>query len=99
VCSEGVFSHDGHFGALDKIVPLAKAYGAQVLVDEAHSFLLCGPHGRGVAAMQGVFDQIDYFVVTFSKATGGIGGAVIAKRENARYVNWYARCRTDHSAV
>lgn len=93
VCTEGVFSADGDFGALDRIVPLAKSYGAQVLVDEAHSFLLCGPHGRGAAEQQGVLDQVDYLVVTFSKALGGVGGALIARREIARYVNWYARCR------
>ncbi|MBV9330100.1 MAG: aminotransferase class I/II-fold pyridoxal phosphate-dependent enzyme [Alphaproteobacteria bacterium] len=93
VCSEGVFSADGDFGALDKIVPLAKSYGAQVLIDEAHSFLLCGRNGRGVADMLGVLDQVDYLVVTFSKALGGVGGALIAQREAARYVNWFARCR------
>jgi 8-amino-7-oxononanoate synthase len=93
VCTEGVFSADGDFGALDRIVPLAKSFGAQVLVDEAHSFLLCGPNGRGAAEEQGVLDQVDYLVVTFSKALGGLGGAVIARREIARYVNWYARCR------
>jgi 7-keto-8-aminopelargonate synthetase-like enzyme len=93
VCTEGVFSADGDYGALDRIVPLAKSFGAQVLVDEAHSFLLCGKNGRGVAEEQGVLDQVDYFVVTFSKALGGLGGALIAKREIARYVNWYARCR------
>jgi 7-keto-8-aminopelargonate synthetase-like enzyme len=93
VCTEGVFSADGDFGLLDRIVPLAKSYGAQVLVDEAHSFLLCGRRGRGVAEQLGVLDQIDYFVVTFSKALGGIGGALIAQRQIARYVNWYARCR------
>jgi len=93
VCSEGVFSADGDYGALDQIVPLAKSYGAQVLVDEAHSFLLCGPNGRGVAEQQGVLADVDYFVVTFSKALGGVGGALIARRDVARYVNWYARCR------
>ncbi|MEO8552130.1 MAG: pyridoxal phosphate-dependent aminotransferase family protein, partial [Kofleriaceae bacterium] len=93
VCTEGVFSADGDFGKLAEIVPLAKSFGAQVLVDEAHSFLLCGERGRGVAEAQGVLDQIDYFVITFSKALGGIGGALIARRELARYVNWYARCR------
>jgi len=93
VCTEGVFSADGDFGALDRIVPIAKAHGAEVLVDEAHSFLLCGSRGRGVAEERGVLDQIDYFVVTFSKALGGIGGALIASREVARYVNWFARCR------
>jgi glycine C-acetyltransferase len=93
VCTEGVFSADGDFGALDKIVPVAKKFGARVLVDEAHSFLLCGAGGRGVAEAQGVLDQIDYLVVTFSKALGGVGGALIAHRDVARYVNWYARCR------
>lgn len=93
VCTEGVFSADGDFGRLSEIVPLAKSYGARVLVDEAHSFLLYGKHGRGVAEAHGVLDQIDYFVITFSKALGGIGGALIAKQELARYVNWYARCR------
>ncbi|MDB4960395.1 MAG: Glycine C-acetyltransferase [Myxococcales bacterium] len=93
VCTEGVFSADGDYGALDKIVPLAKSYGAQVLVDEAHSFGLCGKQGRGVAEELGVLDQVDYLVVTFSKALGGIGGAVITRHEIARYINWYARCR------
>jgi 7-keto-8-aminopelargonate synthetase-like enzyme len=93
VCTEGVFSVDGDVGALDRIVPVAKAYGAEVLVDEAHSFLLCGAGGRGVAEEQGVLDQIDYLVVTFSKALGGVGGALIARREVSRYVNWFARCR------
>jgi glycine C-acetyltransferase len=93
VCTEGVFSADGDYGALDRVVPLAKSYGAKVLVDEAHSFLLCGPNGRGLAEEYGVLDQVDYLVVTFSKALGGVGGALIARREIARYVNWYARCR------
>src|SRR6202050_4411501 len=93
VCTEGVFSVDGDFGALDRIVPMAKSYGAQVLVDEAHSLLLCGERGCGVAEQQGVLDQVDYLVVTFSKALGGVGGALIAQHEIARYVNWFARCR------
>jgi 7-keto-8-aminopelargonate synthetase-like enzyme len=99
VCTEGVFSADGDFGALDKIVPVAKSHGANVLVDEAHSFLLCGSHGRGVADMMGVLDQVDYLVVTFSKALGGVGGALIARCDVTRYVNWYARCRMFSAAI
>jgi 7-keto-8-aminopelargonate synthetase-like enzyme len=93
VCTEGVFSADGDFGRLGEIVPIAKERGAQVLVDEAHSFLVAGPTGRGVAEQEGVLADVDYLVVTFSKAMGGIGGALIARREVTRYVNWYARCR------
>jgi glycine C-acetyltransferase len=93
VCTEGVFSADGDFGKLDQIVPIAKERGAQVLVDEAHSFLVAGASGKGVVEQCGVLADVDYLVTTFSKALGGIGGALIAKREVARYVNWYARCR------
>jgi glycine C-acetyltransferase len=99
VCTEGVFSAEGDFGALDRIVPLAKEFGAQVLVDEAHSFLLCGRYGRGVAEMMGVLDQVDYLVVTFSKALGAVGGALVANSAVARYVNWYARCRMFSAAI
>jgi 7-keto-8-aminopelargonate synthetase-like enzyme len=99
VCTEGVFSADGDFGALDRIVPVAKSYGARVLVDEAHSFLLCGSQGRGVADMMGVLNQVDYLVITFSKALGGVGGALIAHSDVARYVNWYARCRMFSAAI
>lgn len=93
VCVEGVYSADGDTGNLRELVPIAKRHGAQVLVDEAHSFLVAGPGGRGVCEAHGVLDQVDYLVVTFSKALGGVGGAVIARREVARYVNWYAKCR------
>ena len=93
VCTEGVFSADGDFGRLAELVPIAKAHGAQVLVDEAHSFMVAGPNGRGVAEEQGVLADVDYLVLTFSKALGGIGGALVAHRDVSRYVNWYARCR------
>lgn len=93
VCTEGVFSADGDLGNLREIVPLAKSFGAQVLVDEAHSFMVAGETGRGVAEEHGVLDDVDYLVITFSKALGGVGGALVARREVARYVSWYARCR------
>src|SRR5690606_23448627 len=72
---------------------LAKKYGAYTLVDEAHSMLLAGTHGRGITEAQGVLDQIDMLVTTFSKSFGGVGGAVYAKTDVTQYMNWYARCR------
>lgn len=93
VCVEGVYSADGDFGRLARIVEISKRYGAAVLVDEAHSVLVAGANGRGVCEAEGVIEDIDLLVLTFSKAFGGIGGALIAKKELARYVNWYARCR------
>lgn len=99
VCLEGVYSADGDFGKLAELTSVAKRFGAMVMVDEAHSVLLCGPKGRGVAAAQDVLDQIDLLVITFSKGFGGIGGALIAHHTIARYVNWYARSRLFSCAI
>jgi 7-keto-8-aminopelargonate synthetase-like enzyme len=93
VCVEGVYSADGDFGRLQEIVGVAKKYGAAVLVDEAHSILVAGAKGRGVAYSAGVLEEVDLMVITFSKAFGGVGGAVIAREELIRYINWYAKCR------
>jgi glycine C-acetyltransferase len=90
---EGVYSGDGDYGNLRGVVDLAKKYGAFTLVDEAHSVLVAGENGRGVCEMQGVLDEVDLYVMTFSKGFGGIGGALLARKEFCRYVNYYAKCR------
>lgn len=93
ICVEGVYSADGDYGNLREVVRLAKKYGAFTLVDEAHSVLVAGNDGRGVAEEHGVLDEIDLYIMTFSKAFGGVGGALLAKKEIVRYVNLYAKCR------
>lgn len=93
VCAEGIYSGDGDYGKLKDIVQLAKQYGAYTLVDEAHSALLAGEHGRGVCEAQDVLDKVDLYVMTFSKAFGGVGGALLARQAICNYVNWYAKCR------
>ena len=93
VCVEGVYSADGDYGKLQPIVKIAKKYGAFTLVDEAHSLLLSGENGRGVCEEQGVLEDVDMIVITFSKAFGGVGGALFARKEITQYVNWYAKCR------
>jgi len=99
VCAEGVYSADGDAAPLRRIVDVAKKHGAMTLVDEAHSFLVAGPHGRGVCEAEGVLADVDFLVLTFSKAFGGVGGALVARKEVARYVNWYARCRIFSCAI
>nr|WP_279614711.1 aminotransferase class I/II-fold pyridoxal phosphate-dependent enzyme [Sphingomicrobium astaxanthinifaciens] len=78
VILEGVYSMLGDVAPLDKMVPLAKQYGAMVLVDEAHSMGFIGDHGRGVCEAQGVIDDVDFIIGTFSKSVGTVGGYCVS---------------------
>lgn len=98
ICAEGLYSADGDFGPLAEIVALAKRHEAYTLIDEAHSTLVAGT-GRGVCEMAGVLGQVDFYVMTLSKAFGGVGGALLAKRALSRYVDWYAKCRAFSCAL
>ena len=49
-----------------------------VLVDEAHSMGFFGENGRGVAEAQGVIDDVDFVVGTFSKSVGTVGGFCVS---------------------
>jgi glycine C-acetyltransferase/8-amino-7-oxononanoate synthase len=60
------------------MIAVAKAHGAMVLVDEAHSMGFIGPNGRGVAEDQGVLDQVDFVIGTFSKSVGTVGGFCVS---------------------
>jgi 7-keto-8-aminopelargonate synthetase-like enzyme len=93
VCVEGVYSADGDFGRLAEILTTTKRRGAYLLVDEAHSALLAGAHGRGVCEQAGILDEVDFYIATMSKSFSGVGGALIARTDVTRYVNWYAKCR------
>lgn len=78
VVLEGVYSMLGDIAPLKEMIAVAKKYGAMVLVDEAHSMGFIGPNGRGVAEEQGVLDQVDFVIGTFSKSVGTVGGFCVS---------------------
>jgi 7-keto-8-aminopelargonate synthetase-like enzyme len=78
VVLEGVYSMLGDIAPLKEMVAVAKAAGAMVLVDEAHSMGFIGEHGRGVAEAQGVLDEVDFVIGTFSKSVGTVGGFCVS---------------------
>ncbi|MDQ6765294.1 MAG: aminotransferase class I/II-fold pyridoxal phosphate-dependent enzyme, partial [Verrucomicrobiota bacterium] len=49
VIVEGIYSMDGDFADLERLLAVAESHGASVFIDEAHSMLACGEHGRGAA--------------------------------------------------
>ena len=78
VVLEGVYSMLGDIAPLKEMVAVSKAHGAMVLVDEAHSMGFIGENGRGVAEAQGVIDDVDFIIGTFSKSVGTVGGFCVS---------------------
>jgi len=74
VVLEGIYSMLGDRAPLKDFVDLKKKYDFQLLVDDAHSFGVLGPNGRGLGDEAGLEQHVDFVVGTFSKSVGAIGG-------------------------
>jgi 8-amino-7-oxononanoate synthase len=73
---DGVYSMDGDVAPLAEMVPLARRWGATVLLDDAHGTGAIGPGGCGSAAACGVADEVDIQLGTLGKAIGSFGAFV-----------------------
>ncbi len=78
VVVEGIYSMLGDAAPLKEMLEVAKKYGCTTLVDEAHSMGFCGENGRGVAEALGVEHLVDFYVGTFSKSVGTVGGFAVS---------------------
>jgi len=84
IATDAVFSMDGDIAPLKKLNALANAYGARVLVDDAHGIGVLGENGAGVCDQ--LFDNEkaeDKPVImgTLGKAFGTFGAFVAANDE------------------
>lgn len=89
VVTEGVFSMDGDSAPLAAIHQHTAAAGGWLLVDDAHGIGVRGDAGRGSCQLQGVKPEL--LVVTFGKAFGLSGAAVLCQEPVAEYLLQYAR--------
>ncbi len=90
VVVDGVFSMGGDLAPLPEIVPLCKAYGARLMVDDAHAIGVVGG-GRGTAAHFGLNDEADLIMGTFSKSFASLGGFIAGDDDAVHYVQHHAR--------
>lgn len=88
---DGVFSMDGDIANLPEIVRLAGIYNATVMVDDAHSLGVLGPHGDGTAAHFGLTDQVDLIMGTFSKSLASIGGFIASDKDTINFIKHHSR--------
>jgi len=91
VVAEGLYSMMGDRAPLVEIVAVKRAYGAYLMVDEAHSLGVLGKTGRGLAEEAGVEDGVDFVVGTFSKSLGAIGGFCVSNHPELDLVRYASR--------
>ncbi|HLD76986.1 MAG TPA: 5-aminolevulinate synthase [Rickettsiales bacterium] len=78
---ESVYSMDGDFGEIAKIVQLAKKYNALTYCDEVHAAGLYGKKGSGLCEEIGLTDEIDIIQATLAKSYGCIGGYITGEKD------------------
>jgi 8-amino-7-oxononanoate synthase len=83
VALDGVYSMDGDVAPLAELVPVARAHGALVVLDDTHGIGVLGAQGRGAAELTGV--EVDAWVGNLGKAFGSFGGFVAG---SARLREW-----------
>lgn len=91
IAVDGVFSMEGDVANLDVICDLAKKYGADVFVDEAHSLGVFGKNGNGITAHSGHTDDVSLIMGTFSKSLASIGGFIATNKDIANYLRHNSR--------
>lgn len=77
IASDAVFSMDGDLAPLQRLLPLARAHKAWLLVDDAHGIGVLGPGGRGSLAHLDIATQAPVILMgTLGKAFGVFGAFV-----------------------
>ena len=76
IVTESIFSMEGDVARIEDLLRLAKTYGAELIVDEAHALGVCGPEGRGVVAELKRERDIFAIAYTCGKALASAGAFV-----------------------
>ncbi|QDE31660.1 aminotransferase class I/II-fold pyridoxal phosphate-dependent enzyme [Shewanella polaris] len=84
VVTESVFSMDGDIAPISELSALCQQHDCWLIVDDAHGFGLLSSSFVNA-------DNVDIQVVTFGKAIGGQGAAILASQEVIDYL--IATCR------
>ncbi|WBA10699.1 aminotransferase class I/II-fold pyridoxal phosphate-dependent enzyme [Salinivibrio kushneri] len=88
IVSEGVFSMDGDVSPTENLAAIANQSGALWALDDAHGIGVLGQEGEG-SISRGA--RPDILIVTFGKALGVAGAAVLASPTIIDYLRQFAR--------
>jgi 8-amino-7-oxononanoate synthase len=80
VMTDGIFPTFGVIAPVPDYVRILEPYQGYLCLDDSHSVGVLGPNGRGTYEHFGVKSDRCYFAGTMSKAFGGHGGFIPARR-------------------
>jgi 8-amino-7-oxononanoate synthase len=84
---EGLYSMDGDFPDLPRLIEIKKRYNAWLMVDEAHALGVMGTRGFGIAEHFGVDGrEVDIWMGTLSKTLVGCGGYIAGPKDLVQYL-------------
>ncbi|MBE9597674.1 aminotransferase class I/II-fold pyridoxal phosphate-dependent enzyme [Pedobacter sp. MC2016-24] len=91
IVADGIFSMEGDLVNLPEIVKIADEFGANIMMDDAHSLGVIGFNGSGTASHFGMTDKVDLIMGTFSKSLASLGGFIAGNEETIEFVKHRAR--------
>ena len=91
IAVDGIFSMEGDIVKLPEIVQIADEYGANIMVDDAHSLGVIGQNGAGTASHFNLTDDVDLIMGTFSKSLASLGGFIASDAATIDYLKHRAR--------
>ena len=91
VVVESLYSMDGDICPLKEIVTLCKIHGAKLIVDEAHGIGIFGSSGEGLCGHLGLQKDIFATVITYGKAMGCHGAAILGSQWLKDYLINFSR--------
>lgn len=91
VVTESVFSMDGDSPHLKALAQFSTAHGFRLVVDEAHAIGVLGDQGEGLVQQLGIEHKVFARIVTFGKALGCHGAAVLGSQALKTYLVNFAR--------
>lgn len=91
IVTESVFSMDGDSPDLKKLSEISNTYNAHLIIDEAHAIGVFGKHGEGLTQYLNIEDTIFARIITFGKAMGCHGAAIIGSNNLKEYLVNFSR--------
>jgi 8-amino-7-oxononanoate synthase len=88
---ESIYSMDGDQAPLKEIANLAHKYDAALIVDEAHATGIFGEKGKGLVYDLGLCELVFARIITFGKALGTHGAAVLGNNELRSFLINFSR--------